>query len=979
MEKITYGRYKIINKLGVGGMGAVYRAHDPHFKRDVALKVMDRRLTHDPKFLDRFKREAQVMAQIEHNGIVTIYDYGEDSEELYLVMQLMEGGTLTERISGGPLTVPEATRILKQIAHALDYTHQQGLVHRDLKPDNILFNSQGAAQIGDFGIVKMAGSQATLTEGNIVGTPAYISPEQVQGNVHIDGRADIYALGVILFQMLTGTQPYQGTTPLQVIMKHITEPVPSIIRANPQLPLGCETVIRKAMHKNPTGRYRSVAEMVTDLENVHTLELIPEAEPPSLYPAKAGTRRGFLGIALVSVIAAAIILGTAAAFLLPISPSPTPVPTATQRGVAVQPSPTPSPIVSPLPSPTATPIPLEALVASPTPQPSPTLAPTITPTPTPVQQILSVANVTELTIANHLEGANNTFNHVAISPDESQLAIASSAGIMLYQLPDLLQTQTIVVENGTPLEVAWSRDGRYLASSTANAVLIWETTAWQATAQLAGVSAVALAWSPVNDTLLMGMSGGQIQLWDITETEVQVSWDDHNSAITQLAWMPDGTSFASGSGDNFVRIRALNEERATPVYRQDGALGLAWSPEGSVLAMAGGDGYVRLANASGNEAGSLFLGTGLTGVVWLDGNTLATGSEDGRIHTWQTGSRQATPVSEHHASVQQLLWLPNHEQLLSVGGRDQTMRLWDHAQNEAITVSFDFVSYDLATVVAWSPDSSRLAVGTDNGTVQVWSPLTGQIIAVIGGHEETVTSLAWSPDGQWLATSGLPDHTVRVWSATTGEARAELNGHTDQVTAVSWSQDSAELVSCGFDSQLRIWNAAAAEQVRSFQVNALGQALAVAWAPDNSKIVVAGQTGWVQIRPPNPNELTITLDNHDAPVKALVWAPDGSRFVSGDNGGQLLVWDSGVSDNGTPILTINTGLSVRHIAWSPDNTLLATTSGTTVRIWEATDGHLQHTLDNQHPFSGNAAWSPDGKYLASVGNDGHVQLWHVLE
>ena len=308
MEKEQFGRYIIQSQLGRGGMGAVYRAYDPHFQREVALKVIDKRLTHDATFLNRFKREAQVMAKIDHPGIVPVYDYGEDGEELFLVMRLMTGGTLTEQLKNGPLSLARATEVMRQIAPALDHTHRQGMVHRDLKPDNILFDEHGAAYLADFGIVKMAGSPDTLTEGNIVGTPTYMRPEQVTGNVTLDGRADIYSLGVILFQMLTGVVPYQGDTPLQVVMKHITEPVPSILRANPQLPPGCETVIRRAMSKDMTRRYGSVTEMVRDLDNVANLDVIPAETPPKLTAETTKSSRGrvplwpfFLGGLLLSL------------------------------------------------------------------------------------------------------------------------------------------------------------------------------------------------------------------------------------------------------------------------------------------------------------------------------------------------------------------------------------------------------------------------------------------------------------------------------------------------------------------------------------------------------------------------------------------------------------------------------------------------------------------------------------------------------
>lgn len=325
-----------------------------------------------------------------------------------------------------------------------------------------------------------------------------------------------------------------------------------------------------------------------------------------------------------------------------------------------------------------------------------------------------------------------------------------------------------------------------------------------------------------------------------------------------------------------------------------------------------------------------------------------------------------------------MFWLPTNGQLLSVGGKEQTVRLWQGATAAEVGTLFDYASYSLGTAVQWSPDNGRLAVGNDDGTVQIWSPETGQIVAALGGHEGGITSLSWSPDSLWLATSGESDNEVRVWEAATGELAAVLAGHTAEVTAVTWSADSTQVASTGFDSVLRIWDVAQAEQVISYQVNALGPALALAWSPDGTKILVSGQTGLVQIRPPNINERTLTLNEHPAPVRALAWATDSSRFVSGDTGGELLLWEAAVPDNGNPLLTIAGGGSIRHATWSPDNSLLAVTLGSTVRFWNTADGTLLHTLENQHPFSGNATWSADGKLLATVGADGLVQLWQVI-
>ena len=269
MQPEKIGRYEIKSELGRGGMATVYRGYDPRFEREVAVKVLPPELLHaDPQFRMRFEREAKIIAQLEHPAIVPVYDVGEENNQPYFVMRFMTGGSLTDRIRTGVFNVEQATKILAQIAPGLDEAHAKGIVHRDFKPSNILFDNKGAPYISDFGIAKMTQSQVgSVTGSAIIGTPAYMAPEQAQGE-KVDGRADIYALGIILYEMLTGRQPYEADTPMGVAIKHITEPVPHILDANPNLPYEIEEVIQKAMAKDRDDRYATAHEMVDALHEI---------------------------------------------------------------------------------------------------------------------------------------------------------------------------------------------------------------------------------------------------------------------------------------------------------------------------------------------------------------------------------------------------------------------------------------------------------------------------------------------------------------------------------------------------------------------------------------------------------------------------------------------------------------------------------------------------------------------------------------
>ena len=282
MQPEKIGIYEVKSELGRGGMATVYRAYDPRFEREVAVKVLPHELLHaDHQFRLRFEREAKIIAQLEHSAIVPVYDVGEAEGQPYFVMRYMNGGSLSERIKSSVFSIDEAVKILEVIAPGLDEAHSKGIVHRDIKPSNILFDKRGNPYISDFGIAKLTQAQSgSVTGSAIIGTPAYMAPEQAQGE-EVDGRADIYALGIILFEMLTGKQPYEADTPMAVAIKHITDPVPHIRQTNPKLPEGMDAIIQKAMAKKKDNRFSTAVEMTNALREVERNVTTKLQAPPT--------------------------------------------------------------------------------------------------------------------------------------------------------------------------------------------------------------------------------------------------------------------------------------------------------------------------------------------------------------------------------------------------------------------------------------------------------------------------------------------------------------------------------------------------------------------------------------------------------------------------------------------------------------------------------------------------------------------------
>src|SRR5215216_3376727 len=259
------GRYKIKEELGHGEMGAVYRAFDPSFNREVAIKVLPLEMMRNLKILARFRRELKMIALLEHPAIVPVYDVGEENGQPYYVMRYMSGGSLRRWLQNGKLSLQDTADIIERIALGLEYAHRKGIVHRDLTPDNILFDNHNNPFITDFSLAKLVADTFRTNSGNgFIGTPEYISPEQAQ-SLPVDHRADIYGLGVIAYEMLTGKQPYEATDPFGVLVKHVNDPVPEILQANPGLPPEVDAIIKKAMAKNRDDRYESAVDFARDL------------------------------------------------------------------------------------------------------------------------------------------------------------------------------------------------------------------------------------------------------------------------------------------------------------------------------------------------------------------------------------------------------------------------------------------------------------------------------------------------------------------------------------------------------------------------------------------------------------------------------------------------------------------------------------------------------------------------------------------
>ncbi len=259
--------YEIQGIIGHGGMATVYRAQQVSMKRVVAMKVLPQQFVTDDTYIQRFNREVEIVSKLEHRNIVPVYHYGQYNSQPYIIMRYMSGGSVDDMLTQGPLEMEKALSIIQQIAPALDYAHSKDILHRDLKPSNILMDDDGGAYLTDFGIARILGQQpgSTITTQGVVGTPSYMSPEQAQGH-ELDGRSDVYALGVTLFEMMTGRRPFVSDTPYSIAVMQVTTPPPSPRTYNPAISIPVEQVILKTLKKRPDERYSSAFIMAEALK-----------------------------------------------------------------------------------------------------------------------------------------------------------------------------------------------------------------------------------------------------------------------------------------------------------------------------------------------------------------------------------------------------------------------------------------------------------------------------------------------------------------------------------------------------------------------------------------------------------------------------------------------------------------------------------------------------------------------------------------